>query len=252
MNRLTRKGIPLYLQVSEALERRIDEGEFRAGEKLPGDYALSEEYGVSIITARAAMRVLIDKMKVVRQAGKGTFVRMDQHPPVWGLGSMFDLALIGLQTRLVLLGRGLRTPPAWTAQRFNQSSKSKLYLVETARESQGERFSISDVYYRPTIGRAMADVDFDDPSSQNKLMISIVQKQTGIRAEEIYQTITAEIANRADAKKLDVRPGEPLLVLDRDYYDAAGDIIQAARTKYRVDHYRYRIKIGRASCRERV
>ncbi|HVZ45426.1 MAG TPA: GntR family transcriptional regulator [Ramlibacter sp.] len=236
---------PLYLQLSDALEQRIDEGEFQPGDKLPGDFALSEEYGISVITARAAMRVLIDKLKVVRYPGKGTFVRKpDGETPVWGLGSMFDLVLIGLQTKLVLLDRSLSIPPAWAAKKFGRSANSKLYVVRTARESQGERFSIADVYYHPKVGELMDKVDFEDPAFQNQLMITVLQEKTGIVAHETYQTITAEICDEESAKAMGVNPGDPLLVLDRDYYDESGNLVQAARTKYRVDHYQYRISFS--------
>lgn len=242
---LGHKGVPLYLQLSEALEKRIDGGEFRPGDKLPGDLALSTEYAVSIITARAAMRVLIDKLRVVRYPGKGSFVRKDDDDiPVWGIGSMFDLILIGLQTKLILLDRRLVVPPEWAAKKFAQAPTSRLYVIKIARESQGERFSISDAYYQPRIGKLMEKADLENPASQSKLMINVLQEQTGIRARETYQTMTAEIAGSDDARKLNLKPGAPLLVVDRDYYDSSGELIQAARTKYRVDHYQYRIGLS--------
>lgn len=245
MKTFARSGAPLYLQVSEALESRIDDGEFPPGEKLPGDVALSAEYGISVITARAAMRVLIDKLLVVRYPGKGTFVREDDgSQPVWGLGSMLDLAVTGLKTKLVLLDRGLCVPAPWAAKKFGQSKIASLYLVRTARESKGKRFAISDVYYPSRIGKLMKQVDFEDPASHSKLMITLLQEHTGARPRETYQTITAEIARADDAERLGVLVGAPLLVLSRDYYDAEGNLIQAGRSKYRVDSNQYRISFS--------
>ena len=236
---------PLYLQLSDDIERRIDNGEFQPGDRLPGDFALSREYGISVITARAAMRVLIDKLKIIRYPGKGTFVRRaDAEAPVWGLGSMFDLVLIGLQTKLVLLERSLRIPPSWASKKFGRSANSKLYVVRTARESQGERFSIADVYYPSQVQLAMEKVDFEDPAFQNQLMITVLQEKTGLVAHETYQTITAEVAGEETAHLLNIGVGSPLLVLDRDYYDASGNLIQTAHTKYRVDRYQYRISFS--------
>ncbi len=98
----------LYLQVSQAVEKQISSGEFPPGSKLPGDVEISEKHGVSVITARAAMRVLIDKNRIVRYAGKGSFVLAeDQVPAEWRLGSLSDLVLIGKKSKFILLERRL-------------------------------------------------------------------------------------------------------------------------------------------------
>ena len=250
MKKLNLSGLPLYLQVSESLENRIENGEFRPGDKLPGDLALSAEYGISVITARAAMRVLIDKLMVARYPGRGTFVRskeQEQLRPVWGLGSMFDLVLTGLQTKLVLLDRRVCVPPSWAAEKFRRAPSEKLYLVKTARESKGQRFAVSEVYYRPEIGRLLKGVDFTDPELHSKLMITVLQERTGIKPKATYQTITAETAAGSDPKLLGIPPGSPLLVLSRDYYDAQDTLVQAGRSRYRVDQFEYRISIDNPS-----
>ncbi|MBI4185846.1 GntR family transcriptional regulator, partial [Candidatus Berkelbacteria bacterium] len=53
--------LPLYLQVSQWLEDKIASGHYKPGARLPGDNELAQQFGVSIITVRAAMRVLIEK-----------------------------------------------------------------------------------------------------------------------------------------------------------------------------------------------
>jgi GntR family transcriptional regulator len=242
---LTRSGTPLYLQLSELLEKQIDAGEFPPESKLPGDAALSEKYGVSLITARAAMRVLIDKQRIARFPGRGTFVRSPERIREWGLGSIPDLVLTGLKSKLIILDRGLRVCPKWVYTKFSLPPNTKLYAFRTARESQGELFTITDIYHPPHIGKLIKDADFDDIASENKLMITVVQEKTGIQARDINQTITAEMADSKTAKELGIRPGEPLLVFDRDYYAKDGQPIQTGRSKYRVDHYRYQINVSR-------
>ena len=65
----------LYLQVEEALEERIRAGEWKAGDRIPTERELLEEFGVSIITVRRAVTELCKKGLVEKQQGRGTFVR---------------------------------------------------------------------------------------------------------------------------------------------------------------------------------
>jgi len=63
---------PLYLQVAAFLRARIDSGELTA--RLPSLRTITQEYGVSHITAEKAMQVLRDAGLVVTVVGRGTFV----------------------------------------------------------------------------------------------------------------------------------------------------------------------------------
>src|SRR5690606_30090334 len=97
MTDMKRLPIPLYFQIANDLEQQIKSGALRPDDQLPNEKALAASYGVSLITVRGAMRVLIDKGAVARYPGKGTFVaRRDAPSHVWSIGSLDDLVSTGL------------------------------------------------------------------------------------------------------------------------------------------------------------
>ncbi len=65
---------PLYEQVVELLEKRIIDGEYPVGEKLPTESELATEYMVSRTVIREAIKALRTKGLVDTHAGRGTFV----------------------------------------------------------------------------------------------------------------------------------------------------------------------------------
>jgi DNA-binding GntR family transcriptional regulator len=65
--------VPLYVQVATVLRGRIESGELRS--RLPSLKTITEEYGVSHITAEKAVQVLKDEGLVDVVVGKGTYVR---------------------------------------------------------------------------------------------------------------------------------------------------------------------------------
>jgi len=69
-----RSNIPLYLQVSSTLRRRIESGYWKMGEQISTIEELEREFEVARVTVRQAIDLLQDEGLVRRQQGKGTFV----------------------------------------------------------------------------------------------------------------------------------------------------------------------------------
>lgn len=68
---------PAYRQVADNLRRAIVSAELGPGDQLPSISALTEEYGISPMTARAAVRELSNAGLVVVRQGQGAFVLDD-------------------------------------------------------------------------------------------------------------------------------------------------------------------------------
>jgi len=65
---------PLYEQVADALRAAIRAGEIRPGYRLPSESAIVQETGVSRLTVRRAVQVLVSEGLVTVVQGRGTFV----------------------------------------------------------------------------------------------------------------------------------------------------------------------------------
>ncbi len=67
--------MPLYLQVVANIKYAIDSGKYKVGDKIPTETELGEQYGVSRITVRRAVSELVEAGYLVKQQGRGTFVK---------------------------------------------------------------------------------------------------------------------------------------------------------------------------------
>jgi DNA-binding LacI/PurR family transcriptional regulator len=67
-------GGPLYQQIVDQLSERIESGAYGAGEKLPSERALCDEFDVSQITVRRALRELAHLGRVYSRHGLGWYV----------------------------------------------------------------------------------------------------------------------------------------------------------------------------------
>ncbi|MEU8924456.1 GntR family transcriptional regulator [Kitasatospora sp. NPDC048545] len=66
---------PKYQRIAEALKAAIDTGRYGAGDRLPGENDLMDEYGVARMTARQALGVLQSEGIAEARRGAGVFVR---------------------------------------------------------------------------------------------------------------------------------------------------------------------------------
>jgi DNA-binding GntR family transcriptional regulator len=64
-----------YQRVADALRDRIVRGHYAAGDRLPSEAQLCSAFGVSPMTARRALAVIIQEGLVLSEQGRGTFVR---------------------------------------------------------------------------------------------------------------------------------------------------------------------------------
>jgi len=67
-------SVPLYEQLKEIIEHKINSGEYKANEQIPSERELGETYKVSRITVRQAISLAEKEGLVSRVQGVGTFV----------------------------------------------------------------------------------------------------------------------------------------------------------------------------------
>src|SRR5262249_54500361 len=73
--------VPLYFQITNALQARIFAGSLRAGAPIGTEKQLASEFGVSRITIRKALKILRADGLLKVERGRGTFVA-DRPSPV--------------------------------------------------------------------------------------------------------------------------------------------------------------------------
>ena len=68
------QAAPRYRQVAAELERAIESGGLRPHDRLASERAIAERHGLSRMTARQAVELLVRRGIVYRRPGSGTFV----------------------------------------------------------------------------------------------------------------------------------------------------------------------------------
>src|SRR2546423_3294430 len=110
-------AVPLHLQIRRAIRDQIASGELEPGARLPTEQEYARSFRVSIAPVRQALLDLADAGLVIRQKGKGTFVRGAQLEEEIDLLTSFTdgLRRRGVPARIQVLDRGLTPAPSAVA-----------------------------------------------------------------------------------------------------------------------------------------
>ena len=69
-----------HARLYDVIANEIDGGRLAAGEKLPGERELCAAMGISLGTVQKALSLLVSDGRIVREHGRGTFIRKGRRP----------------------------------------------------------------------------------------------------------------------------------------------------------------------------
>ncbi|HZS24364.1 MAG TPA: GntR family transcriptional regulator [Gaiellaceae bacterium] len=206
-----------YAAIIAEIERAIAAGELVPGDRLPAERALAERHGVSRMTVRQALQSLESRGLLRRAIGRngGSFVAEPKLERDLGTFS-------GLSEQLAR--QGVAPGARVLSARLTEAGVE----IARVRLADGEPFALE----RSTFpGRFAWLLDRDLTGS----LYELLGDEAPVRAVERIEPV---LADAADAEALGLRPGAPLMLVDRIAYDGAGEVVETARDVFRGDRTR--------------
>jgi GntR family transcriptional regulator len=244
---LATSPIPLYYQVANVLRHRILDGIYQPGERIGTEAEMCREFGVSRITVRQALDELERENLLRRRRGVGTFVseRVPKVASISFTGFLEDLFAQGLLTENRDVQVEQVAAEEEVAAALQLEPEERVVRIERARWLAGAPLAHTVDYLPLSVGSTVVAEDL------LKLpLLHILESRLGVHLEEAIQTIRAVLAPVGLAEMLCIRPGDPLLLVQRTVY-AGGHPIQYVLTHYRADRYQYTVRLGRITRGER-
>lgn len=233
---------PLYFQIKSRLLDGIETGRYKPGDRIPSERELTDEFGVSRMTARQALKELENQGYLYRVQGKGTFVatpKLDQ--PLMALTSFTeDMRRRGMTAAARVLSVG--EPPAGphVGRALGIDSGAQVFRLERLRLADGQPMALEISHVPVEVCPGLADVDFSSTS-----LYFVLAERFGIRLRHGGQSLEAVSAGSYEAEVLQVREGVPLLLMERLAYGEGDRRVEFVRSWYRGDRYRFFTELRR-------
>ncbi len=220
--------IPLYLQLSAQLVRKIESGELKPGDRLLSERELAEALGVSRITARLAIQELLKSGMVYREQGRGTFVAESRMRDVQGFTSFTeDMKSRGLVPGSRILKQEIISVDENLARILHLEPGDPALLLERVRLANERPVALQTAYlpYRMVPG-------LENVNLTNRSLFEVLRERYYIYPAWTEAVVEAASALSEEAHLLNLKTGEAVLVVKGLTFTETFEIVESVRTIY--------------------
>ncbi|AMB84479.1 GntR family transcriptional regulator [Pseudomonas agarici] len=228
---------PLYLQLARNLEAAIHAGQWKAEQALPSERNLSEQLGISRVTARKALEILFEQGLVRRNQGSGTFITPRLEQPLSRLSSFSEmLRSKGFAPSSQWLERHIALPSHEELIRLGLSPSDKVARLKRLRKADDTVMAIE----MSTLPAALIPEPEQVGDSLYEYLDSI-----GRPVVRALQHIRAINASPDFAALVSIEPGTAMLLMTRIGYLEDNTPIELTDTYCRNDYYDFVAELRR-------
>lgn len=247
-------GKAAHRALSESLRQQVLNAEISPGGRLPTEAELTERHGVSRQTVRRALQDLVNEGLIYRVPGRGTFATTapipkgtDEHRYVRSIGTIEDLLALADDTEMEIIDPVARRVDVDLAGRLRLSS-DQIVAGSFRRTYDGETFCLTRFALPPDLGqRLLRARQLPQPGQSGHItIIGLLENRLGVPIAAAHQSATASAASGAIATELGLTSGQPVLRIDRLYFDATGRPVEIAVSHFNPRLYTYRLELRRA------
>jgi len=229
--------IPLYFQVSAAIEQAIESGRVPNGSLFANEMLVAEQLGLSRPTIRRAMQDLVDKGLIVRRRGIGTRVVQPKVRRPLELTSLYDdLAGSGQEPTTKVLDVEHVSCDEEVAAQLGLEVGSDVQVVVRLRSAVGNPIAKLTNYLPQAVG------EFEAGELEEHGLYELMRNR-GIHLHAASQTVGARTATAAEAKLLAERRNAALLTMQRTTYDDQGAVVEYGSHIYAASRYSFEISL---------
>lgn len=238
--------IPLYLQVSSDMTRRITEEEWLVGEQLMPENTLAELYDISRVTMRQALSQLEKDGLIFRKRGERSVV---QARPQYIIQ---ELQFPGPESKLPIVNPAeqitstniriveLTVPNRRAARMLNLPENAPLIYLERYFENRGKIVGINRAWFPKE--------RFPDLAERGLIRQSIsttLQEVYQLETEAVENYIAAITLDAHYAKVLDVLYGSPALQIESIHFCSPHTPFEFASTIWNGANSQFRLMVSK-------
>ena len=225
-----RSSRPVYKQIADRLRSAINDGVYKPGELLPSEHELAAEYGVARGTARQAIMLLRNEGLIDAVHGLGCFAREPE--PVQRLrpgGQSADWEIIdeledddernpiaeALTMSFATTQLERARPPAEVAKLMGLEADAEVLVRGWEASHQGNVRTIASAYTRWDVATQARLIEIESGPA-----VYLMLSASGYQIARITEEVSARMPTTAEAQRLDLGPGVPVLSVQRVNYTA--------------------------------
>jgi GntR family transcriptional regulator len=217
---------PLYVQVAEALISSIIENKWTSERPLPSEIDLAVEFGVSVGTMRKALEQLEKVGAIVRQRGRGTFVRANFYERSQNEFQLFYCEDGPVELVYETVSVESADANLEDARRLDIAVGKPVHKVERLIRDNSRVKARQEVL----IPQDVAEVISDDDLRLDGALYDLYAVAKGLVVFRVEDRVWPVTCDEHLADRLSISVNQPLIVIDRHSFDPRNRVLDWRRT----------------------
>jgi GntR family transcriptional regulator len=232
--------LPLHIQVEAMLRNLIELPEYQNGKMFPNEVHIAKKLGISRNTVRQATNKLVYERLLVRKKGVGTRVAKNNITTRLNKWTSFthEMDEKGVSFKNYTVKVSSVFPDKEIQQLFKIADGVKVIKLERLRGLEKGPIVYFISYFHPATGLTEKE-DYSQPLYEK------LEKEHHITVAVSKEGISAILANKKLAAKLNISEGDPILFRKRVVCDPGDRPIEYNLGYYRADSFTYTIDIAK-------
>jgi GntR family transcriptional regulator len=227
--------VPIYHQLEEYIKQQIENGSLEEECVIPSEREYAERFQISRMTVRQAINNLVSEGYLNRQKGRGTFVTKKKvEQELQGMTSFTeDMLSRGMTPSSILLSFQILPADKKTALALRIEETDSIYKIKRIRLADGAPMALETAYIPVEIVPGLTE------ENSNLSLYQYIEENLALSISEATQEIEASTADNIDAETLEIKFGDPILLIERISYLQEGIPFELVKSTFRADRYRF-------------
>ncbi len=229
--------VPAYFQLKNIILDKIKSGEYQAGSLIPSERELSENLGISRMTARQAINQLASENYLVREKGKGTFVNKIKFEQRNIMSFSETVKRLGMVPVTRVLEFSEEKECFDVKQALDLEPEQKIFRVKRLRLADDTPIAVEEVFIPEKLCPDINKLNL------TKSLYDLLKTTYSIDISHVDNNIEAIKADKENRRLLMLESGVPVLKISGISYTKEGKKLFYERDVYRADKYQYSVRI---------
>ena len=223
-----------YISIHDKIKEQIDNGEWEIGQRLPSERDLAEEFGVSRMTLRQGISLLVEEGILQRRVGSGTYVASTRvQEKMRGTTSFTEIIeLQGKKPSSKLLSY-IRVIPS-DKEKEQLGLEHGEYIIRMERVRYADKIPV--VYEVASIPEKLIK-NVRKEEVTNHFFKTLIQN--GYKIGKSQQTIYARLASEKVARHLQISKNQAILALRQVSFLEDGQAFEYVNSQYVGERFEF-------------
>ncbi|MCE9654094.1 GntR family transcriptional regulator [Clostridium celatum] len=228
-----------YEEIAIDLQNKIANREYNVNDQLPLEKEMCEEYGVSRITIKKAVDILVMKGLVVKRRGAGTFVKGIESSEIKEISESnlltgFTGNFAEKKVTSKVIEFNIINTTSEIANKLKISNDEFVYYICRVRYANDEPYVIEYTYMPINVITGLKKDVLE------KSIYNYIEETLNLKIKSAHRTIRAVSANEEERKYLEIEKYSPLLEVEQIAFLDNGIPFEYSKSHHRNDKFEFK------------